>query len=72
MISATPGEIIELRRDLHRHALETEQAEQAILRKAQEHLNQLSDTPCSETERRLLHGVIRRAEATLGLKSQTK
>lgn len=63
-------EIRELLLDLQSLATQTEQAEQAILRKAQECLNQLPETPSSETERRLLRGVIYRAEAALGLKSQ--
>lgn len=67
----TPGEIRELLLDLQSLALETEQAEQAILRKALERLDQLPETPSSETERRLLGGVIYRAEAALGLKNQT-
>ena len=66
----TSGGIRELLLDLQSLALETEQAEQAILRKAQERLDQLSETPSSETERRLLREVIYRAEAALGLKSQ--
>ncbi len=66
----TPGEIRELLLDLQSLALETEQAEQAILRKALERLDQLPETPSSETERRLLGGVIYRAEAALGLKNQ--
>lgn len=53
----TPGEIRELLLDLQCLALETEQAEQMILRKAQERLDQLPETPSSEAERRLLRGV---------------
>ena len=68
----TSGGIRELLLDLQNLALETEQAEQAILRKAQERLDQLSETPSSETERRLLREVIYRAEAALGLKNQIK
>ncbi len=68
----TSGGIRELLLDLQSLALETEQAEQAILRKAQERLDQLSETPSSETERRLLREVIYRAEAALGLKNQIK
>lgn len=67
----TPGEIRELLLDLQCLALETEQAEQMILRKAQERLDQLPETPSSKAERRLLRGVIHQAEATLGLKNQT-
>lgn len=63
-------EIRELLLDLQELALETEQAEQAILRKAQEHLGQLPEAPSSKIERRLLRGVIYRAEAALGLKNQ--
>lgn len=63
-------EIRELLLDLQGLALETEQAEQAILRKAQERLGQLPEAPSSEIERRLLRGVICRAEAALGLKNQ--
>ncbi|PLV18399.1 hypothetical protein [Pseudomonas guariconensis] len=63
-------EIRELLLDLQRLGLETEQAEQAILRKAQERLGQLPETPSSEIEKRLLRGVIYRAEAALGLKNQ--
>jgi hypothetical protein len=47
--------------------LETEQAEQAILRKS---LDQLAEAQSSEIDRRLLRGVIDRAEAALGLKNQ--
>ena len=65
-------EIRELLLDLQGLALETEQAEQAILRKAQKRLGQLSEAPSSEIERRLLRGVIYRAEAALGLKNQIK
>ena len=68
----TSGGIRELLLDLQSLALETEQAEQAILRKAQERLDQLSETPSSEAERRLLREVIYRAEAALGLKNQIK
>lgn len=63
-------EIRELLLDLQNLATQTEQAEQAILRKAQERLGQLPEAPSSEIERRLLRGVIYRAEAALGLKSQ--
>ncbi len=66
----SPGEIKELLLDLQRLVLETEQAEQAILRKAQERLDQLPKAQSSEIERRLLRGVIYRAEAALGLKNQ--
>ena len=68
----TSGGIRELLLDLQSLALETEQAEQAILRKAQKRLGQLSEAPSSEIERRLLRGVIYRAEAALGLKNQIK
>ena len=44
----------------------------SFLRQAQERLDQLSETPSSETERRLLREVIYRAEAALGLKNQIK
>jgi len=57
----------ELLLDLQRLALETEQAEQAILRKS---LDQLAEAQSSEIDRRLLRGVIDRAEAALGLKNQ--
>ncbi len=67
----TSDEIRELLLDLQSLALETEQAEQVILRKAQERLDQLPETPSNEAERRLLRGVIHQAEATLGLKSRT-
>ena len=56
--------------DLQSLALETEQAEQAILRKAQERLDQLPETSSSEPERRLLRGVIYRAKAALALRNQ--
>lgn len=65
-------EIRELLLDLQNLATQTEQAEQAILRKAQERLDQLPEAPSSEIERRLLRGVICRAEAALGLKNQIK
>jgi hypothetical protein len=67
----TSDEIRELLLDLQSLALETEQAELVILRKAQERLDQLPETPSSEAERRLLRGVIHQAEVTLGLKSRT-
>lgn len=67
----TPDEIRELLLDLQGLTLETEELEQAILRKAQERLAQVSETPSSETERYLLQRVIYRAETALGLKSQT-
>lgn len=53
-------EIRELLLDLQGLALETEQAD----------LGQLPEAPSSEIERRPLRGVICRAEAALGLKSQ--
>lgn len=53
-------EIRELLLDLQGLALETEQAD----------LGQLPEAPSSEIERRLLRGVICRAEAALGLKNQ--
>ena len=65
-------EIRELLLDLQSLATQTEQAEQAILYKAQERLDQLPEAPSSEIERRLLRGVIYRAEAALGLKKQIK
>ncbi|WP_430318328.1 hypothetical protein [Pseudomonas nitroreducens] len=63
-------EIRELLLDLQELALETEQAEQAILRKAQKRLDQLPEASSSEFEKRLLRGVMYRAEAALGLKNQ--
>jgi len=56
----TSSEIRELLLDLQSLVLQTEQAERATLRKAQERLEQLPETPSSATERRLLRGVIYR------------
>lgn len=61
------GEIQALLIDLDGLARETERAERKILRKAQDRLCQLLDTPNSESEKRLLRGVIYRAEAEIGM-----
>ncbi|WP_095081707.1 hypothetical protein [Pseudomonas sp. Irchel s3h17] len=61
------GEIQALLIDLDGLARETERAERKILRKAQDRLSQLLDTPNSESEKRLLRGVIYRVEAEIGM-----